>query len=407
MSTILKALRRLEEDSSIDATHSTPSSGHPDALPATSPHATDELRNRILAEESAAKTVGTDVLDPSPSKKRIRIVTALAATILVGALILGLALRPGSPTLDEAAETLAVTPTTQSPSALSPPSSPPSRSEPRQRAKSPSPSPSPSRYPSALRRPVNGPSPVASRPASAPSSLAPQASGSPPIPLAVPVKQGSSASGRSEGPATAGTSTSVAAIPIIQPGDSRAPPIASAAPPLPSTARSVSSSPDARPARLSKRLTSKAKTPTQDEEQSLAAAAVSSAALSTKPLTKPQTKPPVSAAADPPMKATRKATHEVQSKPRTESTNEPAAAAVEEHKGRAIPDVAVLRTAWHPNPDRRSAKIRLLDTKQTLNLKEGDAVGGLVIQEISPSAVIFRSGEIELRLRVGQPGPGS
>jgi len=65
-----------------------------------------------------------------------------------------------------------------------------------------------------------------------------------------------------------------------------------------------------------------------------------------------------------------------------------------------------LHTAWHPNPERRSAKIRLLDTKETLSLKEGDAVGGLVVQEISPSAVTFRSGEIELRLRVGQPGSG-
>jgi hypothetical protein len=69
-----------------------------------------------------------------------------------------------------------------------------------------------------------------------------------------------------------------------------------------------------------------------------------------------------------------------------------------------IPDLTILRTAWHPDPDRRSAKIRLESTNEILNLREGDAVGGLVVQGISPSAVVFKAGEVEIRRRVGQAG---
>ena len=89
-----------------------------------------------------------------------------------------------------------------------------------------------------------------------------------------------------------------------------------------------------------------------------------------------------------------------------ESKAKPEIAAVEEHAAHRVPEVTVLRTAWHPSPSRRSTKLRMADTNETLTLKEGDAIGGLVVQEISPSAVLFLSGEIEIRLRVGQPGSG-
>jgi len=45
-------------------------------------------------------------------------------------------------------------------------------------------------------------------------------------------------------------------------------------------------------------------------------------------------------------------------------------------------------------------------TDEILNLREGDAVGGLVVKEISPSSVIFATGDIEIRRRVGQSGDG-
>jgi hypothetical protein len=61
-----------------------------------------------------------------------------------------------------------------------------------------------------------------------------------------------------------------------------------------------------------------------------------------------------------------------------------------------------MRTAWHPTPDRRSTKVRLESTDEVLTLHEGDAVGGLVVQEITPSAVIFTTGDVEIRRRVGE-----
>jgi hypothetical protein len=79
-----------------------------------------------------------------------------------------------------------------------------------------------------------------------------------------------------------------------------------------------------------------------------------------------------------------------------------------EHLDRpGLPELTIIRTAWHPAADRRSAKIRLEATDEILNLREGDAVGGLVIQEISPSAVVFKAGDVEIRRRVGHGGSGS
>ena len=101
MSTILKALRRLEEDSSIEASNSSAPSSSSAALPATDPHATDELRSRILAEELAAEASGIDVGDPSNTKKRVLIATAIAAAAIVTTLIVGLGLGFYPPTPDD------------------------------------------------------------------------------------------------------------------------------------------------------------------------------------------------------------------------------------------------------------------------------------------------------------------
>lgn len=67
----------------------------------------------------------------------------------------------------------------------------------------------------------------------------------------------------------------------------------------------------------------------------------------------------------------------------------------------AIPDVSILRTAWHPQPERRSARIQLAKSEDVLTLREGDAVGSLVVKEITPSSVLFAAGDVELRRRVG------
>jgi hypothetical protein len=66
-----------------------------------------------------------------------------------------------------------------------------------------------------------------------------------------------------------------------------------------------------------------------------------------------------------------------------------------------IPDIEVVRTAWHPDPERRSARLRLMESGELVTLSEGDAAGALVIKEITPSSVLFSTGEIEIRRRVG------
>jgi hypothetical protein len=77
------------------------------------------------------------------------------------------------------------------------------------------------------------------------------------------------------------------------------------------------------------------------------------------------------------------------------------AAPVERIDHRGLPDLVVVRTSWHPDASRRSAKVRVIETDETLTLREGDAVGGLVIEEITPSSVLFQAGEVEIRRKVG------
>lgn len=66
------------------------------------------------------------------------------------------------------------------------------------------------------------------------------------------------------------------------------------------------------------------------------------------------------------------------------------------------PSVHVSRTVWHPNPDRRSALVEIEGFSEPLELREGDAVGVLVVAEIQPSAVIFLHGGNRLRRAVGK-----
>ncbi|MBW2395193.1 MAG: hypothetical protein JRG95_13065, partial [Deltaproteobacteria bacterium] len=66
------------------------------------------------------------------------------------------------------------------------------------------------------------------------------------------------------------------------------------------------------------------------------------------------------------------------------------------------PIVHVARTVWHPSPDRRSARVEVEGFAEPLELKEGDAVGVLVVAEIQPSAVVFLHGGARLRRAVGK-----
>ena len=82
-----------------------------------------------------------------------------------------------------------------------------------------------------------------------------------------------------------------------------------------------------------------------------------------------------------------------------------AAPAVQRVSPSGLPEVTVVRTAWHPKPDRRSAKLRIGADRELLSVHEGDSVSGLVLREITPSSVVFGAGDIEFRRRVGESAP--
>ena len=59
------------------------------------------------------------------------------------------------------------------------------------------------------------------------------------------------------------------------------------------------------------------------------------------------------------------------------------------------------KTVWHPTPARRVARIEVEGREGLLELREGDAVGTLVVSEIQPSGVVFLHGGEKLRRKVG------
>ncbi len=66
-----------------------------------------------------------------------------------------------------------------------------------------------------------------------------------------------------------------------------------------------------------------------------------------------------------------------------------------------IPAVSVARTIWHPHSERRVAEVNVEGRADPLFLREGDAVGPLVVSQIDPSGVVFLHDQIEVRRRVG------
>jgi len=68
----------------------------------------------------------------------------------------------------------------------------------------------------------------------------------------------------------------------------------------------------------------------------------------------------------------------------------------------ALPELTVAGTVWHPDAARRTARVELTGREEPLELREGDAVGSLVVKTIEPSGVVFRMGEVEVRRRVGE-----
>lgn len=66
-----------------------------------------------------------------------------------------------------------------------------------------------------------------------------------------------------------------------------------------------------------------------------------------------------------------------------------------------MPDIYVARTVWHPIADRRIAVVEFGEGGETLELREGDVIGPLVVGEIEPTGVYFVHEGVEVRRRVG------
>ena len=65
------------------------------------------------------------------------------------------------------------------------------------------------------------------------------------------------------------------------------------------------------------------------------------------------------------------------------------------------PDVSVAKTHWHPLPERRLAIVDVSGHDEPLRLHEGDEVGPLRVAKIEPSAVVFVQDGVEVRHAVG------
>lgn len=69
--------------------------------------------------------------------------------------------------------------------------------------------------------------------------------------------------------------------------------------------------------------------------------------------------------------------------------------------GTPDPDIFVASTVWHPIADRRVAVVELGGNGESVEIREGDMIGPLVVGEIEPSGVYFTNNGVELRRRVG------
>jgi hypothetical protein len=67
-----------------------------------------------------------------------------------------------------------------------------------------------------------------------------------------------------------------------------------------------------------------------------------------------------------------------------------------------VPDLVISSTTWHPDAERRLAIVRVAGRDEPVQLREGDAVGPLVLLEIKPTGVVFLHDGIEVSRPVGE-----
>lgn len=388
MSTILKALRRLENDDPKKKRTGAPpvlrDAPTPAPLPPTDPRAVDALRGRILAEEAAARVVANlrDESHPGTSRVRTILLRTLAATLAVAALVFAFTktgfYTPGEP---DPASPIAARESMPpvAPAPVASPSAPPSPPPAAPRAMVAVPNPLAPADPAFIASP---PTPA---PAPMPTAPAPIAAPPPSVAVAPPTQIAENA--RAIPPAQPARAAQVAPPPPIQPTQSaRVTPAAQPAPPAPVAQQPTPAMPT--------RVAAPAPIPPAPPAPTIQAA--------------PQMTPkaaPVAAPIARPTPTDVAATSSSATFPAPSSTPESAPAPRADVKRVApagLPEVKVVRTAWHPKPERRSAKVRIVETDELVTVREGDTVAGLVLQEITPSAVVFSAGDVEIRRRVGE-----
>lgn len=375
MSTILKALKRLEEDQPGGEITGAENVGSDVAGPGAGVEGADDLRERILAEERANPIGAATSWDPStppaareaeadPRGALLRRYAPLAAVALVvlviGGVVIPALLDVPNPTPERA------------PVALAPAEVP----VPEARVASPE--------PSAVPRPrervrTSGASFGSSSPrAEVPARTARGAVSVPP--------------GRNEAEAL---SRRAAPVEPAQPRRSEWVPVAELPVASPPVARGPAPAPAAEPP-VELALVESPRTPPAIERRPRGATEIarSEAVVSSAP-----TRPDVAPKAWPGAKVPRPEDSVASDDRPIAKTAD--AKPIERVARPDVPDVTVLLTSWHPDASRRTARIRIEASEEVRTLSEGDAVGALVIKEISPSAVLFEAGEVEVRRRVG------
>ena len=407
MSTILKALRRLEEDgpgeSPSDA--ATSEAGASPTIPATDPRATDELRDRILAEERANEVTSVpnargseasteaDAISANSPAAALRIWAPLAAfaILMLGIVVVPAVLESGSGS--EPSSAVATGPLAEQAERGEP--IPP-------QPESPTPVAAATPTSDAAVLPTSAPVPASPKSGPSPDTLVAVAPSRPPAMSASPPTSANTPT-KSNG-LVAFADLPIASVlpnapaPTVQPSPSLAP-----SPTSPPT-RAVPVEPTPTPVELAlvepanAPPESSATAPPRFERKPASPRAVlrTNSALPTprKPAPKPIERAPIE-----PSRATPEPDRPTSSAGPVAKTAD--ATPIERIARPDVPDVTIVRTAWHPSSDRRSAKVRLEATDEVLTLREGDAIGALVVKEISPSAVLFETGGVELRRRVG------
>src|SRR5262249_12781021 len=69
----------------------------------------------------------------------------------------------------------------------------------------------------------------------------------------------------------------------------------------------------------------------------------------------------------------------------------------------AASSLRVLRTSWHPRPEKRVAWVQAPGAAAPQAVHEGDRVEGWLVREIEPAAVVLSDGAGGIRRDVGSP----